>query len=149
MDKPYQRKGAKSNAQVGRIFEEKAKEFFNKQGMVLTSKFKLAIGINGVRQHEFDLGDGANKVIVECKTHKWTEGGNVPSAKISKWNEAMYLFHIAPSEYRKILFVLQDYSQNKKETLAEYYIRVNSHLIPKGVEVWEFDENDESGRKIH
>ena len=51
----------------------------------------------------------------------------------------MYFFHIAPPEYRKILFVLRDYSAKKRGTLAQYYVRNYSHLIPDDVEIWEFD----------
>jgi hypothetical protein len=148
MDRPFQRKGAISNTYVGRDFEVKAQMFFAQQGIVLSPSFMVSIGVNGSRKHKFDLGDVKSKIIVECKAHTWTEGGNVPSAKMSKWNEAMYLFYAAPSDYRKILFVLRDYSQTKKETLAEYYIRVNPHLIPKGVEVWEYDEIRRTGEKI-
>ena len=28
----------------------------------------------------------------------------MPSAKMTVWNEAMYYFHIAPKQYRKIMF---------------------------------------------
>ena len=149
MDRPFQRKGAVSNAHVGREFEIKAREFFAQQGIILSPSFVLAIGINGKRQHKFDLGDQNKKVIVECKSHKWTEGGNTPSAKMRDWNEAMYLFYAAPSDYRKVLFVLRDYSQSKMETLAEYYIRTNPHLIPPEVEIWEYDETTRTGKKVN
>ena len=149
MDRPFQRKGAISNTQVGREFEINAREFFAQQGIMLSPNFVLAIGINGKRQHKFDLGDKNEKVIVECKSHKWTEGGNIPSAKIRDWNEAMYLFYAAPSDYRKILFVLRDYSQSKMETLAEYYIRTNPHLVPPAVEIWEYDETTREGKKVN
>lgn len=48
---------------------------------------------------------------------------------------------MAPENYRKILFVLRDYSEKKGETLAEYYIRTHDHLIPDDVEIWEYDED--------
>ncbi len=56
------------------------------------------------------------------------------------WNEAMYYFALAPGNYQKILFVLRDYNPKKKETLAEYYLRTYDHLVPNGVEIWEYDE---------
>ena len=56
------------------------------------------------------------------------------------WNEAMYYFQLAPKDFRKILFVLQHYNPKKKETLVEYYSRTYAHLIPSGVEIWEYDE---------
>ena len=148
MDKPFQRKGAESNTQVGRDFEIKAQVFFTQEGLDLTPCMAVEIGINGRKLHNFDLGDDRKKVIVECKAHTWTEGGNVPSAKMTAWNQAMFFFHAAPSGYRKILFVLRNFSQKRNETLGEYYIRTNHHLIPKDVEIWEYDEKLETAKKI-
>lgn len=54
----------------------------------------------------------------------------------------MYYFLAAPSEYRKIMFVLRDFSQKRGETLAEYYLRTYRHLVPKGVEFWEYNESE-------
>jgi hypothetical protein len=56
------------------------------------------------------------------------------------WNEAMYYFCAAPIEYRKIFFVLKDLSKKRGVTLAEYYLRTYAHLIPAGVELWEYDQ---------
>ena len=53
----------------------------------------------------------------------------------------MYYFALAPKSYRKIFFVLRDYSPKKKETLAQYYVRMYDHLVPDEVEIWEFDED--------
>jgi len=149
MDKPFQRKGAESNTQVGRDFEAKAQNFFAQRGLLhLTPGVALEIGINGRKSHNFDLGDEQKKVVIECKAHTWTEGGNVPSVKMTTWNQAMFFFHAAPSGYRKILFVLRDFSQKRNETLGKYYIRTNHHLIPKDVEVWEYNEKLETAKKI-
>ena len=148
MDKPFQRKGAESNTQVGRDFEAKAQVFFAQQGLDLTPGMAVEIGINGRKSHNFALGDERKKVVVECKAYTWTEGGNVPSAKMTAWNQAMFFFHAAPAGYRKILFVLRDFSQKRNETFGEYYIRTNPHLIPKDVEVWEYDEKQRTAKKI-
>lgn len=148
MDKPFQRKGSKSNTHVGKEFEKAAKKFFANQGLLLQKNISINIGINGKKPHKFDLGNPNEKVLIECKSHTWTEGGNVPSAKITNWDQAMYYFHAAPTGYRKIFFVLKDYSAKKQETLSEYYIRTKSHLIPRDVEIWEFDENQGKGNRI-
>ena len=148
MDKPFQRKGVESNTQVGRDFETKAQNFFAQRGLHLTSGMALEIGIDGKKSHNFDLGDEQKKVVVECKAHTWTEGGNVPSAKMTTWNQVMFLFDVASWGYRKILFVLRDFSQKRNETLGEYYIRTNHHLIPKDVEIWEYDEKLGTAKKI-
>ena len=60
----------------------------------------------------------------------------------------MYLFYAAPTGYRKIFFVLKDYSLKRQETLAEYYIRTTSHLIPNDVEIWEFDEKVKMAKRL-
>lgn len=148
MDKPFQRKGSKSNAHVGRDFEKKVQEHFSKQNLPLIAGVSVPIGISGKKSHFFDLGNEEEKVLVECKAHTWTEGDNVPSAKLTVWNEAMFLFHAAPPGYRKILVVLYDFSSKRKETLGEYYIRTYSHLIPEDVEVWEYNEIKKNGKKI-
>ncbi|GAB4577761.1 MAG: hypothetical protein Fur0022_04930 [Anaerolineales bacterium] len=140
MNKPFQRKGSTSNAQVGSDFEVVVRQFFAKQGLILKPRITVSIGINGTKPHNFDLGNKSEKVLVECKAHRWTESGNTPSAKMTTWNEAMFFFLAAPSDYRKILCVIRDFHQKRNETLAQYYIRTNSHLIPKDVEIWEFDE---------
>jgi hypothetical protein len=56
------------------------------------------------------------------------------------WNEAMYYFHLAPSDHRKILFVLHDRRKVGGESLLAYYRRTYSHLIPDGVEFMAWDE---------
>lgn len=148
MNKPFQRKGSVSNAQVGSDFEISVQQFFAKEGLHLHPHIAVRIGINGFKSHNFDLGNESEKVLVECKAHKWTESGNTPSAKLTVWNEAMFFFHATPSGYRKILCVIRDFNQKKNETLAGYYLRTTSHLIPKDVEIWEFDEAKASATRL-
>ncbi len=148
MNKPFQRKGSTSNAQVGSDFEIAIQQFFTKQGLRLEPRIAVSIGINGLKPHNFDLGSESEKVLVECKAHKWTESGNTPSAKLTVWNEAMFFFFATPSDYRKILFVIKDFNPKKNETLAGYYIRTNNHLIPSDVEIWEFDEVKDTATRL-
>ena len=102
MDKPFQRKGAKSNTHVGKEFERKAREYFANHGLSLQEDVSIDIGINGTKAHRFDLGNRDERVLVECKSHTWTEGGNVPSAKITTWDQAMYMFFAAPIRRRRV-----------------------------------------------
>lgn len=149
MSNSFQRVGSKSNAHVGREFELKAQEFFASKGVELKSDVKVPVGIGTkTKLHAFDLGSEENKIIVECKSHKWTTGGNVPSAKLTVWNEAMLYFIASPEEYRKIMFVLKDYCPKRKETLAQYYLRTYSHLVPNAVEFWEYDEQESDAIQI-
>ena len=73
----------------------------------------------------------------------------MPSAKLTVWNEAMYYFSLAPSSYRKIFFVLKDVCDHRRESLAEYYVRLKQHLIPSDVEVWEYCEDTDQVIVIH
>ena len=149
MDKPFQRVGSKSNAQAGRDFEVATQQFFSMMGLELIQNVKVPVGIGSIKKvHAFDLGCLEKGVIVECKSHKWTAGNNVPSAKLTVWNEAMLYFLTAPGELRKIMFVLRDFSEKRSETLAEYYIRTYSHLIPRDVEIWEYNESTSSAKKL-
>jgi len=56
------------------------------------------------------------------------------------WNEAMYYFHLAPRDFRKILFVLHDRRGPDGESLLTYYKRTYFHLIPGRVEFMEWDD---------
>jgi len=149
MNKPFQRLGSKSNAHAGRLFELASQEFFEREGLTLHLNVKIPVGIGSkMKDHSFDLGNLTQKIIVECKSHKWTTGGNVPSAKLTVWNEAMYYFLAAPKGFRKIMFVLRDFSAKRNKTLAEYYLQTYSHLIPNDVELWEYDETKRSAVKL-
>lgn len=140
VNRPHQRKGSISNAHVGAAFEKMALEYFATEGISLERDYKIPIGLNEKKQHGFDLGSSNPKIIIECKSHKWTEGLKVPNAKMTLWNEAMFYFHLAPSGFRKIMFVLHDKRGGDGETLLGYYRRTYHHLIPNDVEFWELDE---------
>jgi hypothetical protein len=145
----FQRIGSPSNTQVGNAFEADARAFFAAQGIMLIPGLSVPVGIhNAKKHHKFDLGSENPPILVECKSHTWTKTGNMPSAKITVWNEAMYYFHAAPAQYRKILFVLKHSHVKKQLTLAAYYLRTYAHLIPDGVEIWEYDPVAKSAERI-
>ncbi len=144
-----QREGSISNAHAGREFEITAMNYFKKNKIILNSGFSIDIGISQKKKpHKFDLGSKNPKIIIECKSHTWTAEGNVPSAKLTVWNEAMYYFSLVSNDYKKIIFVQKSFNEKKNETLAEYYIRTYDHLIPNGVEIIEFDVDSKKGKKI-
>lgn len=58
----------------------------------------------------------------------------------------MYYFHLAPATYRKILFVLKH--SRREVTLASYYLRTHGHMVPDGVEIWEFDTETNSAEQL-
>ena len=135
----FQRVGSTSNSQVGHDFEATAQEYFRQEGISLKKGYSVQIGVSSKKERRFDLGSDNPPLLVECKSHTWTSGGNVPSAKMTVWNEAMYYFLLAPKGFRKILFVRRDLNERKGESLAEYYVRNNNHLIPDDVEILEYD----------
>jgi hypothetical protein len=138
----FQRIGAVSNSHVGADFESVIASYWKQQGIVLMHDFSILVGQSGraPKARKFDLGSHDPKIIIECKSHKWTIGGNMPSAKMTVWNESMYYFSLAPRGYKKFFCVLTDKRQGRVETLAQYYVRCYQHLILTDVEVWEFDE---------
>lgn len=149
----HQRKGSISNAHAGKEFEKLTKLFLEKQcNITLSPKFSVPIGISGsntTKNHDFDLGCSNNKILVECKSHNWTETGNVPSAKLTVWNEAMFYFYLAPSSFTKILFVLKaNHPKHGQKSLADYYVEKHSHLIPLDVTIIEYDTISHTANKI-
>ena len=141
MDKAYQRKGAKSNSYVGSGFEALAKRWFLGKGIPLDDQFPMQIGRGMEQTHNFDLGSENHHIIVECKSHTWTEGGNVPSAKMKAWNEAMYYFHLAPEWYQKVFFVKRSIRSQTGQSLLDYYLKTFRHLTPPDVHFIEYDED--------
>jgi hypothetical protein len=142
----FQRVGAVSNSHAGREFEDAAKGFFLGQGIQLQPDFAVPVGGKVKKSHKFDLGSAVPPILVECKSYTWTSGGNSPSAKIRGINEAMLLFSLAPDDYRKIMFLLKH--MRKEVSLAQHYLKNQSHLIPEKVEVWEYDLELEIGERI-
>ncbi|KHF32269.1 hypothetical protein CM49_05543 [Paenibacillus sp. P1XP2] len=147
----HQRIGAISNSHVGSSFEQVAERYFLNNHFQISAKHSVTLGFQSTKVHYFDFGgkdSNGHDVIIECKSHKWTSGDNVPSAKLTVWNEAMLYFSLAPRDSRKILFVLKDYSIKRRETIAEYYKRVHGHLIPQQVEILELDPISNAVRLI-
>jgi hypothetical protein len=143
----FQRIGSVSNTQAGNDFETAAGTFFSRQGISLVKNFSVPVGFGEAKKmHRFDLGSENPPVLVECKSHTWTQGGNMPSAKMTVWNEAMYYFHVAPALYRKIFFVLKH--SRREVSLASYYLKTHGHLVPDGVELWEFDLEALTGERL-
>ena len=139
----FQREGSTSNSHVGRAFEERARKVLAEHGLRLEFGHKVLCGLGPVRKnHAFDLGSGNPKVIVECKSHTWTSGGNVPSAKMKNWAEAMFYFYMAPPDYRKIFVIERSVRPGRPESLLTYFLRTQTHMIPPDVEFRELDGDE-------
>jgi hypothetical protein len=60
-------------------------EYFRKLEVLLGSNYYVPVGVATEKENgQFDLGSGEPPVLVECKSHRWTLGDNVPSAKIKR-----------------------------------------------------------------
>jgi hypothetical protein len=85
-------------------FEVSVKDFFALCEVNLQRNFLQPVGMRAEkRQRRFDLGSTNPPILIECKCHTWTAGGNSPSAKLAVWNEAMLYFAAAPAEFQEIL----------------------------------------------
>ena len=130
-----------SNVQKGNSFAESVRIHLKSVGHDIEPEYEAKVSVNGThsKTHKFDLGN--KSLLVECKAYDWTAGGNIPSAKLTTVNEAMLYFLGTPDSYRKMLFMSATGKRpvSNPETLAEYYVRTHMHLIPEGVEVYEFD----------
>lgn len=62
---------------------------------------------------------------------------------MKNWAEAMFYFHMAPSDYRKIFFVEQSLRAGREETLLRYFRRTQAHMVPHDVEFWELDRDSD------
>jgi hypothetical protein len=131
---------------TGPEFEKAAQEYFAMQGLLLVPKMSVEVGVGSIKKaHIFDLGSSQPPVLVECKCHVWTKGGNSPSAKLAVWNEAMYYFHCVQG-YRKLFVVQRDVRRDR--SLAEHYLSRYVHLVPHDVELWELDPLRQHGRLL-
>ncbi len=142
----FQRVGSISNTHAGRDFENAVQQFFAREGIPLEACFPVPVGHRTPKLHRFDLGSREPPVVVECKSYTWTSGGNSPSAKLRSLNEAMLIFSVTPPAYRKMLVMLRHLRGGT--SLAEHYIHSQGHLIPAGVEMWEYDEAAGSGERL-
>lgn len=126
------------NPKKGADFEKRVREAISKRFGVAFEKRSVKIG-NPPKEHAFNLVSGDGKYIIECKCHSWTKSKNIPSAKMSILNEAVfYLSHISKNKHR-FLIIKKDFSEEKQKTFAEYYFYINRHLLD-GVRIFEFDE---------
>ena len=132
-----------SNVQKGFSFAESTGAYLRSMGHAVDPEYEVEVSINGVckKTHRFDWGN--ESLLVECKAYNWTAGGNIPSAKLTTVNESLLYFLGTPNRFRKMLFISATGKRctNNPETLARYYVRTHAHLIPKGVEINELDQD--------
>ena len=129
------------NPGKGARFQEAVAEWFRKhynKGFEIDKK--IPIGYSEKKDHRFDVVSDDNTVAIECKCYSWTETGNVPSAKMGAANEAVFYLSFLPGTCEKYIVMKKatHAKHSPQETLAEYYYRINKHLLG-GTKVAEYD----------
>ena len=90
------------NPQVGRGFQSQVKAVAEEHFNTRFIDEKAVLVGQPAKEHRFDLVSEDSKIVIECKCYTWTNGNNVPSAKMSTLNEAvlyMLMVHELPAEY--------------------------------------------------
>lgn len=128
------------NLITGRQFQEQVcilfQEYFNKSFVL---EKPIPIG-DPPKLHRFDCVSADGEIVVECKSYTWTNTGNVPSAKLMGLSQAVLYMSYLPAKTKKIIAIGKSILSHKAESLAEYYCRINGHLL-KGIEIAEVDDD--------
>jgi hypothetical protein len=126
------------NTGKGRDFQNLAAEVLSQYYKVgFRTEYAVAIG-KPAKNHKFDLVSDDLQFVGESKNYSWTETGNVPSAKMGFLKEAVsYLQHLSQDK-RRFVVMRRDVHPKRKESLAEYFYRLNNHLL-NGVVIIEID----------
>ena len=115
-------------------------EFEARVGRYLERTFNQPFGhkilpLGGGQHHDVDQVSADGKILVECKSYKWTKTGNAPSAKITTLREAIFYLKSCPGERR--IIAMQRLPFPGRELLVDYFCRLNPGLLD-GMEVWDF-----------
>lgn len=120
------------NPVVGAKFQKMVAEWFRshyKKEFSLEKKIPIGTDCAEKKDHKFDIVAEDDSIAVECKCYTWTETGNVPSAKMGFTNEAAFYLSFLPDTYEKYIVMLRATHDKRNETLAQYYYRMNKHLL--------------------
>jgi hypothetical protein len=132
------------NPKNGAAFQKDVQQYFiKKYGPGFEIEKKLPIG-DPPKDHKFDIVNTELEIVIECKRYTWTETGNVPSAKMGFTNEAAFYLRLLPDNYVKYIVMLKANHSKRQESLAEYYYRINNHLLGK-IKIAEYDPGEEPG----
>lgn len=135
------------NPRVGRLFQIQVQQWFQAvRKEVYQLEVPIAIG-NPAKPHKFDLANSSGKTVVECKCYTWTETGNVPSAKMRSVNEAAFYLSFLSYDVEKCIVMAKATHPRRNETLAEYYYRINHHLLGD-IKILEYDTDANEMRLI-
>jgi len=135
------------NPAKGRQFQKLAADVLAQHfRAVFTIDKPIPIG-HPQKNHKFDLVSSCGHYIGECKNYSWTGTGNIPSAKMGFCNEAAFYLTFLDSQTVRFIAMRKDTHPKRTETLAEYYYRINRHLLGD-IFVLEIDITDNTVRPI-
>ena len=138
------------NPRKGAEFQEMVRQWFADQYKTdFELEKKIPIGFKTKKDHKFDVVSKDRDIVVECKRYTWTAIGNVPSAKMGFLNEAAFYLSFLPNDCKKFIVMYRSvHPKHPDETLAEYYVRMNGHLL-KNTIVAEYDPATKVFVEIH
>ena len=120
---------SESNVAVGRAFCAEVKRVLTGfLGTPLREELPIGVG-SPPKPHRFDLGNREAKVAIECKAFTWTKSHKMPSAKITIAREAILFLQWLPDDWTRILAMSRSLRATHTESLAEYFVRLNAHLL--------------------
>ena len=80
------------NPLIGKAFQKKVQKILvERYNMDFEWEPAIPIG-TPPKNHRFDLSNKDRTIVVECKCYTWTDAGNIPSAKLTGLNEAVFYF---------------------------------------------------------
>ena len=89
-------------------------------------------------RHKFDIVSIDREIVIECKSHTWTKGGNYPSAKVA--DALVAAEHLKGHSAKRKLLVFQDDTMRGK-SLVETFMRRNREKL-HGIEVWVYADGN-------
>ena len=135
------------NPGKGRFFQERSVEILAEYwGVGFQRDHAIPIG-KPAKDHRFDLVSSDLNFVGECKNYSWTEGANVPSAKMGFINEAVFYLSFLASSKQRFVVMRRDVHPKRLESLADYYFRTYRHLL-NGVFLIEIDLETGTVREI-
>ena len=132
---------------IRKIFQERVKSVAEEEfDLAFKMEAPIPIGNTGQKFHRFDLVSDDYSIVIECKCYSWTEGKNIPSAKLSTLNEAVFFLSFVKNA-RRIIVLKRSLHPTTSESIAEHYVRSYEHLL-KDVEIWELEETSNCFRSV-
>jgi hypothetical protein len=117
-----------SNTQRGKAFQILCGGAL-KQALRCDFDLEVPFEIGSGKSHCFDLASTDRDIVAECKAFRFTATGNNPAAKITALREAVMYLCSLRDNVRRILIVKHDPHPTRGETLGQYFVRLNGHLL--------------------